>query len=268
VNTHVLMVNVFLMRFHPGPQTSPFRINTLSILLYVFLFIFVLTTIHAFLKENLLLFPSLVSIQILKLSILSLNDSIIILITIVGAIVARNNIAYNFRPYIIYQTSGFRKEPLEDRKIIIKNVGGGVAYIKQIRFRLILDDKEQLKKIEQIKYNLTVDEVKHILDEAGLLYKRHYTLKDISNGYALASDNEIQIFEVTKEEINRIIALDIRIDFKGLLKDSYTKEVFCIPRKMNIDPLKIEINRPYIKQFNKIQNFFTRKNRSKKEIKK
>jgi|GEM_PF-5762182 len=218
------------MRFHPGPQKKPLRINTLSIVLYVLLLLFIVFTAHSFIKENNSIF--LIKNDFINVNILTLNDSLTILIAIIGAIVARDNFAYSGRPYLVYETNGFFTDSRK-RYVKLKNIGTGAAYIKRIMYRCVIDDRNRLKEIDKEKYTLTFDNVKEYLKSNNIIYKKHYTILEITNGYALTSSNgEVIIFVVNKEYYRRILAFDMQIEFKGMLKDTYIKEVFCIPRKV------------------------------------
>lgn len=220
------------MKTHPGPQRKIGRVNGLSVTLYVLLGCFILITVYSFFKANINLLPEHLK-DYFSVIILDLDESITILVVIIGAIVARSNLSYNMRPYLVYEVDG--AEDSESKIVVrLKNIGAGIGYIQRVDYRYITDDKTALKDIDDLQYSRAFEPMKIDMVQRQIAYGTDFLIHEITNGYAIGpSTGETILFTLSKSVVNRVIAFDIRIEITGGIGDTYSKEIFCVPRKIH-----------------------------------
>jgi hypothetical protein len=206
---------------YPGPQKRKFRFELTLFTLYFLLLIFLIFSGYAFIQEN-----QLSSKQIFKYKLLDLKSAITILFTVAGLILVRKHFVLGLMPRIIYEARKHDKEKtwlLNSNESVwavkIKNVGLGPAIMLSISFRLKVDG-------EYMGYQKFIEELRL----KGLCLERDFYLSNITLGYTIPSKDEACIFEVVINKTIDLKCLDVKMEFKGLLGEKYSKVVYCIPR--------------------------------------
>jgi hypothetical protein len=213
-------------KHHPGPQKKIFSYNFLIFslnILFIILFLLCLAKFFQYYGRDLIL-----GIQLPNLNFIDLDKLLTITLTVLGLIIARNNIAHGMRPYIVYECK--RGKPIELKhfsnvlSVHIKNVGSGIALIRSIKYRMVSDGGKS-------EYSKNYDDIIAITSQQGYINRRHFILLEISNGFALSPKDEKCVFETPISNYLNDKAFDIMVEFEGFLGDRYEKEIFCIPRK-------------------------------------
>lgn len=227
---------------HPGAQRklrrNPFRYFPAYLLAACFLLF-----LFAFLQSNLaalrLKDTAFGDSALWELSLLDVKAALTVLITVLSLLYARNQFEYGLRPLLDYRIQRTAKSIYNlgsgsDRNsymaVKLANPGGGVAIARRVQYTLTTKDKSALDKLSFIELT---DQLKKL----SLLQHEDYDLTNISRGWMLGPNEERTILELNlsnqdkKSKIELIERLDIHVEFEGLLKDAYAKDIYCIPRR-------------------------------------
>jgi hypothetical protein len=103
---------------------------------------------------------------------------------------------------------------------------GGIAVITSVSY--------SIKVANVVFCDIDYHELVKKLKDHGLVSPSDYSLIFFSAGWSLGSKDERIIFELNSKsflEKNIISAIDIKLEFRSLLGDSYEKKIYCIPRR-------------------------------------
>jgi hypothetical protein len=144
--------------------------------------------------------------------------------------VGRAQFALGIRPYLSYSnlnpTPDEAKEGKKYLSVVVRNEGTGAAIIHQVTYHLRLKGAayEAIVGHESLVQRLAEAQLKEDVD---------YRLPRFGKGATIGKDKEREVFRLLKMlsgELQSVEALDMSIQYRGLLGDLYEKRVFCIPR--------------------------------------
>jgi hypothetical protein len=169
-----------------------------------------------------------------RLTLLSFNEALTLLIALLGLSIVRRQFAMGTRPFLIYTSYNTKESlfvlhpqstPARIWKVVLKNVGPGLAIINSVRYRLTFQGEPTSHEFALVGETLIKQ-----LDTAGIHMGTHFDLILFSAGAPLGAGSEIVMFEILPEVMNRLSVLDVEITFSGTLGDRFLKEIFLIPR--------------------------------------
>lgn len=166
-----------------------------------------------------------------SLKLLELNDALTLLIGILGLLAVRQQVALGTKPHLGYEgrkneESETALEPGEVWTVALKNSGSGVAIVERQTFRMyLLGDASPDER-----FLLSHDQVVEQLKARGLVHGRDYALTRYSGSATIAANTKELLLEILIEKSLPIIALDMRLEFRGVLRDRFERTFFLIPR--------------------------------------
>lgn len=217
--------------FETSSQKSWLRNWFTPLVLNMLIVVVTLILIHALIREN--FYEHFKETYILiQYKIIDINSSITLLVGLLGLWVVRHQLSMGFRPYLGYtsfhsKTSNFSlpNDANEELWVVtIINEGTGLAIINRCSYRM------SLKGEQPQDYEYTYCEMIEQLEKKNFIQGRDYILVQISKGASLGPHSEQRVFEMPIDKAMEFSAIDIKIDFEGLMGDRFTKEIFCIPR--------------------------------------
>jgi hypothetical protein len=111
--------------------------------------------------------------------------------------------------------------------VTAKNVGPGLGVIRDVRASAKCIT---IKEGESHQFSGTLDDlVIFLLNECGLELNRQYAITLLSPGAAIASGDEVRVFELTTSASDKVEEFVVNVEIEGALKDVFYKTVFCIP---------------------------------------
>ena len=222
-----------LDHLYPGPQKEIRRsLSTnrfLMILIAIALVLFLQSVAHD--NYQRLKFPGVLS-GIWSMQILDNKSAATMIIGLLSLAFVNRQVILAYRPFLNYRSQktnsstfalGKESNAKEFWVVKLQNVGSGPAIVTQSLYR-VSATPGILGKYEEY------DGALRNLTAAGLTNGEDFVLRFLSHGWALAARDECILGELNLPKAMNVYALDIRVEFKGLLGDTYTKEIYCIPR--------------------------------------
>lgn len=222
-----------IKRDYPGPQKatghfffSPHKLLGILILVTCLLFI------QALLHDNAKLLALPAASILWSIEILDNKSSVTLLIGLLSIGFISRQLSLGYRPFFNYKCqqtrlSGYALRTSIDKfwSVTLQNVGSGPALVSGSFYRVSSD----LNSLGDYK---NYDAAMTSLGDLGFTNGKDCVVTFLSNGWSLAAKSEFIIaeLELTKT-IDKLQALDIKVEFSGLLGDTYIKEIYCIPRR-------------------------------------
>lgn len=168
--------------------------------------------------------------QALRFAWLDSRAAVTLFMGLLALAVGRAQFALGIRPYLSYSnlnpTPDETKEGKKHLSVVIRNEGTGAAIIHEVMYHIKLQGAayEQIVGHEALVQRLADAQLKEDVD---------YKLPRFGPGATIGKDKEREVFRLLKMlsgELLAVEALDMVIQYRGLLGDLYEKRVFCIPR--------------------------------------
>lgn len=155
------------------------------------------------------------------------SDALTVFAALVALFYTRKQIVDAQLPYLVYEGSGERRatsalDAGDSFHVVLKNVGSGIAIIQAVRYHICVGGR--------VGENLDYDEVVAQLGAAGIKPERHFALRRFGQGYGLAKDGELVVFEILRAGWESVQWLDCDLDFRDVGGRLYRKHIFCVPR--------------------------------------
>ena len=218
---------------YPGPQKEISRPLSTNRFLFFLVVIAVLLFLQAVAHDNyqrLNITPFwLGSIDIWSIQILDNKSSATIIVGLLGLAFVNRQVVLAYRPFLNYRSQKTSSSTFALRQdannkgfwgVKLQNIASGPAIVTRSLYRVSKNDEYE-----------GYESVLAKLSEAGLTNGEDFVLRFLSNGWCLAAKDECIIAEFDLQKAMSLSALDIKVEFKGLLGDEYEKQIFCIPRK-------------------------------------
>lgn len=166
--------------------------------------------------------PSLCRLELFKPS-----DALTVFTALMALFYTRKQIVDAQMPYVVYEGSADRRpdsglDAGDTFRVTIKNAGSGAAIVYKVRYHVGIRGQD----FTDLDYDDAVDQLR----AAQLLPERHFMLRGIGQGYALAKDGELVVFEILRSCWSGIEWLDCDLDFRDVGGRLYRKRIFCVPR--------------------------------------
>lgn len=205
----------------PGPQETVRSFDPLFLFLIVLTVIFFVLTLYSIIQANLDVF-NIKHIQFFSLEILSTESSASLFVTLLGALLVRNQFVLGLRPRISYKSNS--NDSGKTWQVKIKNAGLGAAIINRCEFEL------ETSSGKCCTLPLGFEEVIMQLAEIKLVCEIDFSLGNISKGFTFPPQEEYAAFEIKMEHIYQIKRLNMLLHFQGFLGDKYYRKVVLIPQ--------------------------------------
>lgn len=162
-----------------------------------------------------------------QLKLFDPSDALAVFTALMALFYTRKQIVDAQMPHVVYEGSRDRRagcdlDPGKVFRITIKNAGSGAAIVQKGRYHLRIRGQN----FGDLEYGEVVDQLR----AAQLLPERHFMLCGIGQGYALAKDGELVVFEILRANWGLIEWLDCDLDFRDVGGRLYRKQIFCVPR--------------------------------------
>lgn len=235
---------------HPGPQKEKRRLVSATSFLGFLIAIVLVLFFQSFVRDNCARLPPWYFLaNVAGWKILDTGSAATLLIGLISAAWVNKQVILGYRPffnYLCHQTPSSvfglvkESETINFWNVNLMNVGSGPAIVVRSFYRVWLGTNDSGG------YGTYQDAINKLASN-GFTPGRNFALRELSHGWSMAPKGESIIFEATlpslfdqasREPAIRLRALDIKVEFKGLLEDLYTKEIYCIPRK-GINPERI-----------------------------
>lgn len=181
-------------------------------------------TLYSIIQENLDVF-NIRHTQFFTLKILNIESSASLFVTMLGALLVRNQFVLGLRPRISYKSCSIIKESTPEKiwQVKLYNSGLGGAIINRCEFELetSIEKSGSLVGFENV--------VRH-LGNIGLVHEEDYWLENISSGFTLPPKEDYIVFEIKAAHIDKIKRLNMLLHFQGFLGDKYYRSVVLIPK--------------------------------------
>ncbi len=218
---------------YPGPPRHVFQFRSWRTLLWTLACVALFVLAQALVCETCtqMGFDAKQRLYLLRFPLLDLRAAVTLFVSFVALAVGREQFALGLRPYLSYSninpTAEERKANKKSFRVVVRNEGTGLAVIHNVSYVLRLKDRA----VESILQHETL--VKRLKDDAGLEERRHYELPRFSAGATIGKDKERDVFTLIDRlvgDLAPLLALDIKLQYRGLLGDLYEKQIYCIPR--------------------------------------
>ncbi|MGH3869735.1 MAG: hypothetical protein ACRDQ4_27275 [Pseudonocardiaceae bacterium] len=173
---------------------------------------------------------------LLGADLVGIGPSVSLLVGALTLLIVRNQFALGLRPYISYRsrwvTQGDDVVFLTSAAppvwtVTAKNVGPGLGVIRDVRASVKCIT---VKEGEPHRFSGTINDlVRFLLGECGLELNRQYAITLLSPGAAIASGDEVRVFELITSASDKVEELVFDVEIEGALKDIFYKAIFCIP---------------------------------------
>lgn len=162
-----------------------------------------------------------------RLKLFDASDALAVFTALIALFYTRKQIVDAQMPYVVYEGNADRRadsdlDPGDVFRIMIRNAGSGTAIMHKVRYHLGIRGQD----LRDLDYDDVVDQLR----AAQLLPERHFMLRGIGQGYALAKDGELVVFEILRADWGEIEWLDCDLDFRDVGGRLYRKQIFCVPR--------------------------------------
>jgi hypothetical protein len=154
--------------------------------------------------------------------LLSVNEGLALLVALVAVIIAHRQFVLNTRPYLHWTTveSDFAARIW---RATLKNHGAGLAVIRAARYSVIFPGEAERAG--------TYEEILGALDKHGVAIGPGFMLVRFTRGSVLGPGGEIRMMEMSFDDAKRIRALDVDLEYDGVLGDAFRMRVALIPRR-------------------------------------
>jgi hypothetical protein len=174
---------------------------------------------------------SFIPARFLALKILDTASASSLFVTLLGALLVRQQFVIGLRPRIGYKTmhtikqfSSEAKDTCSIWQVRIRNSGQGTAIVNGCEFKL------EIYPAKSSSCGLVFRELISEMGKSGLLRGQDYWLENITSGFTLSPKEDCIVFEIKTEHIQKVKRLDMLLHFQGLLGDKYYRKIFFIPR--------------------------------------
>ena len=166
--------------------------------------------------------PMLCGLELFKPS-----DALTVFTALMALFYTRKQIVDAQMPYVVYEGNADRRPDCgldagNTFRITVKNAGSGAAIVHKVRYHIGIRGQN----LEDLDYDDAVAQLRAVQ----LVQERHFMLRGIGQGYALAKDGELVVFEVLRSAWGGIQWLDCDLDFRDVGGRLYRKRIFCVPR--------------------------------------
>jgi hypothetical protein len=246
------------MDSYPGPQREVRRFFTPTRLLYLLAFVALILFLGSLIGGNskVLGIPPLLihGVDLWKVQIWDNQTTATVIIGLVTLAFVSRQITLGYRPFFNYKCQQTRdslyalivrgESGTRYWNVTLQNVGSGPAIVRKSWYRVRFD---QTMIAEYAEY----EDVMNSLASKGFINGQDCIVTFLSDGWSLAAKSDFTIVELVLEKALKISALDIKVEFEGLLGDRYIKEIFCIPRRgiypLNPHAQNVAATRPKVK---------------------
>jgi hypothetical protein len=168
------------------------------------------------------LLPVLCSLKLFKPS-----DALAVFTGLMALFYTRKQIVDAQKPCVVYlgsdeRRSGCSLDPGDTFSITIKNAGSGSAIVDKAHYHIGIRGQD----FRDLSYDDAVDQLNAVMRASD----RQFKLRRIGQGYALAKDSELVVFEVLRSAWGEVQRLDCDLDFRDVGGTLYRKQIFCVPR--------------------------------------
>lgn len=162
-----------------------------------------------------------------KLRLFDPSDALAVFTGLIALFYTRKQIIDAQLPYVVYEGSAERRSTSsldagDTFHITVKNVGSGMAVVHKVRYHLCIRGRA----LADLDYDDAVDQLR----AAQLQPEHQFMLRSIGQGYALAKDSELVVFEILYAHWGNIDYVDCDLDFRDVGGRLYRKQIFCVPR--------------------------------------
>lgn len=186
-------------------------------------FTFFSLTLYSILQENLPLLD-FEKPRFLLVRVLSTEASASLFVTVLGALLVRNQFVLGLRPRISYKSDNIGSGTAWQVKI--KNAGLGAAIINRCVFEL-----ETFNSTE-CSLPIEFEDVINNFSKIGLVYETDFSLGKISSGFTFPPQEEYTVFDIKTEHIHKVSCLNMILYFQGFLGDKYYRRIVLIPENL------------------------------------
>lgn len=190
-----------------------------------------LLTLYSILQTNADVFD-LEDSAFIKLKLLDTATAASLFVTVVGALLVRHQFVLSVIPRINYKstkTERFTKqsdeESFETWRVVIHNTGLGPAIINRVEY---LFEPAECKNCSS---SYTIDNIVKQFSAIELIADRDYWTQNMSSGFSLAPKDDLFVFEIKVEYLEKIKRFEMVLYFQSQLGARYRRQVSLIPRR-------------------------------------